>query len=207
MSTISWDKLTRRQDCPCGWPTADAEVADRLDCRCADGELRIRHSTEADFERMMQIYERARAFMAENGNPRQWGATNWPPADLIHEDIAAGRSYVCTAVVDGRESVVGTFVYIQGVDVDPTYLEIEDGAWGDDSEYGAVHRLASSGDVAGVGSFCLDWALAQCGHVRVDTHYDNHIMLSLLEKKGYERRGVIYVVEDNDPRFAFELSV
>lgn len=162
--------------------------------------LEIRKTRPEDFDRLLEIYERARCFMEETGNPRQWGITHWPPEDLLHEDIEAGRSYVCTHL--GK--VVGTFVYIQGVDVDPTYLNIEDGQWLDDSEYGAVHRLASSGEVPGVGTFCLNWAFDQCGHVRVDTHYDNAVLQRLLPKLGFERTGTIYVVEDNDPRYAYE---
>ena len=38
--------------------------------------MKIRKSTEQDIERMMEIYAYARKFMAENGNPNQWGPTN-----------------------------------------------------------------------------------------------------------------------------------
>ena len=44
---------------------------------------------------MTEIYARARAFMAQTGNPNQWGPTGWPPAALLREDIEAGCSYVC----------------------------------------------------------------------------------------------------------------
>ena len=57
--------------------------------------MKIRKATEDDLFRMMEIYSYARAFMAEHGNPNQWGPTNWPPEDLLHEDIRAGNSYVC----------------------------------------------------------------------------------------------------------------
>ena len=56
--------------------------------------MTIRKSTEADIPRMMEIYAYARAFMAAHGNPNQWGATNWPPEELIRQDIADGHSYV-----------------------------------------------------------------------------------------------------------------
>ena len=49
--------------------------------------MRIRHSSEQDFDRMMEIYRFARKYMAEHGNPNQWGPTLWPPEDLIHQDI------------------------------------------------------------------------------------------------------------------------
>ena len=160
----------------------------------------IRKSTEADFERMMAIYERARRFMAAQGNPNQWGPTHWPPEALIHRDIAAGNSYVC--VHEGR--VVGTFYYIFGRDIEPTYARIQDGAWLDDSPYGVVHRIASDGTAKGVGAFCLDWAFGQCGHLRIDTHGDNRVMQRLLEKLGFARCGTIFVEEDDYPRIAYE---
>ena len=90
------------------------------------------------------------------------------------------------------------------MDIDPTYRRIDDGAWISDTEYGVVHRLAVSGDVKGAGSICLNWAFEQCHHLRVDTHADNKVMQNLLERLGFVRTGIIYVHEDNDPRFAYE---
>lgn len=162
--------------------------------------MNVRHSTENDFERIMEIYKYARAFMVSQGNPNQWEAKNWPPAWLIHEDIASGRSYVCEE--EGR--VVGTFYMDYGKDIDPTYLEIEGGKWLDDSAYGVVHRIAADGSVKGAGTFCLNWAYEQCGHLRIDTHGDNIVMQNLLDKLGFQKCGIIYVKEDNYPRFAYE---
>lgn len=162
--------------------------------------MEIRPSTLADLPRMLEIYAHARRFMAAHGNPRQWGATNWPPEALLRADIAQGNSYVCTH--GGR--VVGTFFFRQGRDIEPTYRVIEDGAWRDEGPYGVIHRLAGDGSVKGIGRFCLGWALGRCGHMRVDTHGDNRVMQNLLESSGFVRCGVIYVEEDNDPRLAYE---
>lgn len=162
--------------------------------------MEIRHSTEADFGRMMEIYRHARRFMAEHGNPNQWGPTNWPPEALIHRDIARGCSYVCT---EGGK-VVGTFFFNRGKDIEPTYAVIENGAWLNDGPYGVIHRLAGDGSVKGIGAFCINWALEQCGHLRVDTHGDNKVMQSLLAKLGLTHCGTIYVEEDNYPRMAYE---
>ena len=86
--------------------------------------MKIRKSTEKDFERIMEIYAFARDFMAEHGNPNQWGPTNWPPEDLIHNDIKDGNSYVC---VDDADDILGTFFFIHGKDIEPTYRQITDG--------------------------------------------------------------------------------
>ena len=160
----------------------------------------IRKTTAADFERVMQIYSFARDFMAMNGNPDQWGPTNWPPEELIEKDIERGCSYVCLY----GSRIVGTFFYNHGEDIEPTYRHIEDGAWLDSSPYGVVHRIASDGSVKGVGTFCLMWAYAMSGHLRIDTHPDNSVMQVLLQKCGFRQCGIIYVEEDSFPRLAFE---
>ena len=165
--------------------------------------INVRKSTLQDLPRIMEIYARARIFMAEHGNPDQWGPTCWPPEALIRKDIADGSSYVC---VNETGRILGTFFFIHGADVEPTYREITDGAWLDGSPYGVVHRIASDGSEKGVGGFCLDWAYEQCGHLRIDTHGDNTVMQNLLRKLGFIHCGTIYVEEDDAPRLAFEKS-
>lgn len=165
-----------------------------------EAEMKIRQTTETDFPDIMNIYAYARRFMAEHGNPNQWGPTNWPPEELIHSDIRAGNSYVCIC----EEKIAGTFFFTQGMDIEPTYRTIEDGAWLEDSPYGVIHRLAGNGAVRGVGEFCIDWAFRQCGHLRIDTHEDNRVMQKLLEKCGFVHCGIIHVEEDGSPRLAYE---
>lgn len=160
----------------------------------------IRTATNQDLGRIMDVYAAAREFMAQNGNPNQWGPTNWPPEALVRDDIARGKSHVC--VHDGR--VVGVFFFDCGPDIEPTYRHIEDGSWIGDDSYGVVHRIASDGSVRGVGSACINWAFDQCGHLRIDTHGDNIAMQRLLGKLGFVHCGTIYVEEDDYPRLAFE---
>lgn len=162
--------------------------------------LSIRQARPEDLPRIMQIYAHARAFMAAHGNPRQWGATNWPPEELITDDIRNGHCYVC----EGDGSTVGVFYYDFGEDIDPSYRHTENGTWLGNSTYGVVHRIASDGSCHGVGSFCIDWAFDQCGHLRMDTHPDNVVMQNLLAKLGFVRCGTVHVPEDDDLRLAYE---
>ncbi len=162
--------------------------------------MEIRHSAESELSTILAIYARARCFMAEHGNPNQWGPTNWPPEELIRADIAAGYSYVC--VHEGR--IVGTFFFRYGKDVEPTYREISDGDWLNDGAYGVIHRLAADGTVRGVGRSCIEWAFGRCGHLRADTHGDNVVMQRLLTKCGFRHCGTIFVEEDDYPRLAYE---
>ena len=166
--------------------------------------MTIRKARPCDLPRILEIYKRARAFMAETGNPRQWGDV-WPPEELVRQDIEEGY---CHVLEDGPESrIEAVFYYRFFPDPghgDETYRVIYDGAWEDDSPYGVVHRIASSGDVKGAGAFCIRWAAGESGHLRMDTHGDNQVMQRLLTKLGFRYCGVIYVVEDNDPRLAYE---
>lgn len=164
--------------------------------------MEIRKATLSDLPTVMDIYAYARRFMADHGNPRQWGPTGWPPEALIRQDMAAGKSYVCT---EGG-AIRAVFFFDMGPEIEPTYRDIQDGQWADPTPYGVVHRIAAAEGSKGAGRFCLEWAFAQCGHLRMDTHGDNRPMQSLLKKLGFQYRGVIYVVEDNDPRLAFEKS-
>ena len=166
--------------------------------------MHIRTAKPEDLNRIMDIYTNARAFMAANGNPKQWGATNWPPEALIRQDIAQEKCHVCCVTEENNEYIAGVFYYDFGHDIDATYRTITDGAWLSDTPYGVVHRIASDGKTKGVGTFCINWALEQSGHLRIDTHGDNQVMQNLLSKLSFTKCGIIYVVEDNDPRFAYE---
>ena len=162
--------------------------------------MSIRHTRQEDLPEIMNIYACARKFMAENGNPNQWGPTNGPPQELIRKDIEEHKSYVC----EDQGKIVGTFFFDQGENIEPCYLNIEDGSWQGNDTYGVVHRIASSGTVKGTGTFCMEWAYGQCGHLRADTHPDNKVMQRLLEKAGFVKCGIIHVVEDSYPRYAYE---
>ena len=165
--------------------------------------MHIEHSSVQDLDRIMEIYRYARKFMAEHGNPNQWGPTSWPPEERIRKDIRDGNSYVCR---NDLGTVIGTFFFIQGKEIEPTYRDITDGAWLDESPYGVVHRIAGDGSEKGIGTFCISWAYEQCGHLRMDTHGDNIVMQNLLRKLGFVHCGTIFVEEDDNPRLAFEKS-
>ena len=164
--------------------------------------MQCRLATQNDLDIIMNLYSISRDFMIKNGNPHQWGDNNWPPRELLIDDIEKSQCYVCVQ----NERIVGVFVYIFGKDCDPTYLKITEGNWLDDSAYGVVHRLATDGVTKGVGSFCLNWCYEKAGHLRLDTHGDNKPMQALARKLGFVHCGTIYVEHDNYPRLAYEKS-
>ena len=146
---------------------------------------------------IMQVYAKARMFMAQNGNPLQWGM-NYPPEDMIRQDILDGKCYV--NLKDGMISAVFYFA----VEADPTYGVI-DGAWLNDAPYGVIHRIAVAENGKGAAGECFRFAMERCENLRIDTHEDNLPMQRCLLKHGFVRCGIIYL-EDGDPRIAYQRS-
>lgn len=158
--------------------------------------MNIRKSTTHDLNRLLEIYESARRFMARSGNPSQWGES-YPSEELLLRDIGAGVSYV----VESDNVIVGTFVFIVGED--PTYSEIE-GEWIDNAIYGTIHRIASDGSVRGIADYCLEYCTTIIGNIRIDTHRYNKVMLRWIRKSGFRYCGIVHVA-DGTPRLAFQL--
>ena len=158
----------------------------------------IRKAEKQDLSRIYEIYEIARQFMRDNGNHAQWGEGD-RPEELLEDDIQQGNLYV----LEGDEAQIhAVFVFVEGPD--PVYLHIEQGSWRSESEYAAVHRVASDGTVRGVLGIIMDYCKAQMPHLRIDTHEDNKVMQHVLEKYGFVRCGIVYM-PDGSPRIAYEL--
>ena len=83
----------------------------------------IRHATETDLPRILEIYDIARRFMRQNGNMVQW-VNGYPSEPLLRQDIANGDLYV----MEDSGGVYCAFALVVGDD--PTYAVI-DGAWQD----------------------------------------------------------------------------
>lgn len=156
----------------------------------------IRLALSADLSTIDQIYAHARAFMAANGNPTQWGQKN-PPSSLLRQDVAAGRLYVCE---DENGHIYGVFAFLLGED--PTYGYIE-GEWHHAAPYGTIHRIASNGSRSGVFVECAEFCRNIIPHLRVDTHQNNLPMQRAAERYGFRRCGIIYVA-DGTPRIAYD---
>ena len=158
--------------------------------------MEIRLTTREDLDEVMEIYRKARAFMRSHDNPTQW-AGGWPVREQIEYDIENNQSFVCTK--DGK--IAGVMCFFIGND--PTYAVIENGNWLSDDTYAVVHRIASSGEFKGTGTFMMTWAFEQFPNVRIDTHEDNYVMQNMLKKLGYTYCGVIHL-ENGDPRLAYQ---
>ena len=81
-----------------------------------------------DLPQILTIYENARAFMRQSGNPNQW-RDHHPAVEILREDIQKGQLYLCLE----NEEIAAVFCYFQGID--PTYVTIYDGQWCNDEPY------------------------------------------------------------------------
>ena len=160
--------------------------------------MKIRKTTTGDLPAVMEIFHDARQFMRDNGNPDQW-KTAHPPQFIIEKDIADGLSHVC---VNDAGDILATFFFDKNPD--KTYAKI-DGKWLNDEPYGVVHRIARASipQAKGAGAFCLNWSFEQIPNIRIDTHKDNTPMITLLERLGFKRCGIIWL-ENGDERVSFQ---
>ena len=157
---------------------------------------RMRKTRPEDIDAVMALYDKGRARMRECGNTEQW-TNGYPHRHMIEEDVRLGRSYVYEE--DGVLHAVLALIWGE----DPTYAEI-DGAWiSNKTPYGTIHRIAADGQLPGLGSWCIQWCLALCGSIRIDTHEDNILMRRTLEKLGFAHCGTI-LCDEGTPRCAYQ---
>lgn len=169
----------------------------------------IRLAKENDLVVIMKIYQTARKYMEETGNPTQWG-NNHPPGELLEEDIRREQLYVYSESAGGsaaeeeNEIIHGVFAFIIGED--PTYAYIEDGTWPNDAAYGTIHRIAGDGKIRGIFEQCFEFCRSQIKKLRIDTHQNNRTMQHLIEKNGFQKCGIVYM-EDGSPRIAYQYTL
>ena len=158
--------------------------------------MTIRKSLPSDIEEILAIYASAREFMKESGNPNQW-AGGYPSRELIDKDIASGDSYVA----EENGEIVATFFFKLGVD--PTYVNIYEGEWLDDGDYGVIHRIAVKYHGRNIIGGVFDYCFGISKSIRIDTHRDNIPMQRSLSKNGFTRCGIIYLLS-GDERIAYQ---
>ncbi len=158
--------------------------------------MKIRKAKYSDLSLILKVYEKAREYMRNSGNPNQWG-NNKPSVELLEEDIKKGELFV------GENEGEINFVFAFILGEDPTYSYIEDGNWLSDAPYGTIHRIASDGTVKGVVKMAVDYCKNTISNLRIDTHEDNKTMQHVLSKLGFSRCGIIYL-EDGNPRIAYQ---
>lgn len=159
-------------------------------------EYIVRKAAWEDLPRIEEIYAYARQFMADTGNPNQWGKTT-PPTSQVETDIERGDLFVIT----NDTGIHGVFYFYIGED--PTYGVIHDGTWRSDTPYGTIHRIAGDGS-GGILGTAVAFGKQYISHLRIDTHEDNKIMQRAVAKQGFQRCGII-LLANGSPRIAYDL--
>ena len=113
--------------------------------------MKVRKATQADFERIMEIYRFAQDLMIDAGNPDQWGHF-YPDTDMVRNDIKEGISYVICetqgAGADGMQSA--SICETQGAGTDDVQ-----GAGADESQCASVDETQGAAEDVVQGVFAL----------------------------------------------------
>lgn len=157
--------------------------------------MTVRNATESDLSEILVIYAKAREFMKKTGNPTQW-AGGYPKETLLREDIATGTLYV----IEKTGEIHGVFAFFP--EGDPLYDALPV-SWRNDLPYAAIHRVASAGTEKGVLRACIDFCLTLSKNLKIDTHKDNLVMQSALQKLGFESCGIA-VIPDVGERIVYQ---
>ena len=147
----------------------------------------IRPAILADVAACDEIYNAARKYMRENGNPNQWSG-EYPNGDDVIDGINKGTSYVC----EDNGEIVATFHLDLTAD-EADYHEIYEGEWKNDLPYAVIHRIAVKYHGRGIIDFCFDECFKLQKNLRIDTHEDNIPMRKCLGRCGFEYCGVVYL--------------
>lgn len=157
----------------------------------------IRNARIEEFTELLRVFDVAKKYMRDNGNPNQWGA-DYPPLDELKREINEGLIYV---LVNPKGYIYGVFMLMDKPE--PTYSYIEDGEWIDSSAYGTIHRVAGDGSEKGIFSKIIEYASGRFNHLRIDTHEQNLTMQHVVQKHGFKYCGIIYL-QNGDKRLAYE---
>lgn len=144
------------------------------------------------------VFVEAKQKMRESGNMYQWTG-DYPSVQQLQKDMIHGNGYV----VENQDKVPVAYFFLTERG-EPTYKEIYDGEWLDDtSTYAVIHRLASLKSVQGIASLVFEWTSLYYDNIRIDTHRDNSLMQHIVEKNGFQYCGIIHL-ENGDERLAYQ---
>ena len=157
----------------------------------------VRAARYDDIPRILEILDAARIRMCQSGNPTQW-QPGYPTAEMVSRDIDRNAGYIIED--DGVE--VAYFACLPSPD--PTYDIIYEGNWLDDTlPYCVIHRIGGIPSASGIFESIMDYCFSRCSNIRIDTHRDNHVMLHLIQKRGFTYCGIIHLA-NGDERLAYQ---
>ncbi len=142
-----------------------------------------------ELEACYGMIESGRKFQRAQGF-NQW-PDDYPTMDTVRQDIREHKGYALKADGEIAGYLCVTF------DGEPVYDQIE-GEWQTETPYAVVHRMAIGGAFRGHGladtAFRLIEELCAANDItgiRIDTDFPNKRMQHVLEKYGFQQRGVV----------------
>lgn len=162
----------------------------------------FRKSTIKDIPSIMGIIKQAQSYF-KSKNIDQW-QDGYPNEDSLKGDIENKESYV---LIDDDKIIATAAISFRG---EKTYNKIYDGEWTSNDKYAVVHRVAVGDGYKGQGLShkIIKFSEEKCKEngyfsIKIDTHDDNFVMRSMLEKNGFKYCGII-LLEDGAERVAYE---
>ena len=150
-----------------------------------------------DAERILAVFDAARAIMVASGNKKQWN-NGYPSLEIVRADMEKAGGYV----IEEAGSIVAYFAFLPSPE--PTYAKIYDGEWLDDVQpYHVIHRIASFPEAHGIFKDIMEFCFARECNIRIDTHRDNRIMQHNILKHGFTYCGIIHLA-NGDERLAYQ---
>jgi len=162
--------------------------------------LVFRKASQPDISAIWEILQQSIERRRKDGSD-QW-QDGYPNLSTVESDVEKEQNYVLTQ--DGKIIATAAVIF----NYEPTYDKI-DGAWLTHGDFFVVHRVGVSDEVAGKGFATKLFQMIEefakekeVFSIKIDTNFDNHAMLRILEKLDYTYCGEILV--RNSPRKAFE---
>ncbi|MBQ7821510.1 MAG: GNAT family N-acetyltransferase [Clostridia bacterium] len=165
--------------------------------------IKIKRASLDDIDAIMPVIKNAQEYLAAQ-NIDQW-QNDFPNRGVVENDIKTAEAYI----LDDNGRVAGYFVLY--APPEPVYDDLDGGSWLYSGEnYGAMHRVAISGDYRGQGLAHMIYDKCEArsrelgyASLRVDTHPENKIMRHMAESHGFGECGYVYYY-GNMQRIAFE---
>lgn len=168
--------------------------------------MNIRLTHIDDLQSLETIISKARKYLKDN-NVDQW-QDFYPDKEFLQSSIQNNT----LLVLDEDTKILGMMNLSFSEDKD--YNIIEQGRWLSDYDYGVIHTLAIDMDYSGnsLSSKLIEFAIAKCREnnirsLRIDTHYDNKTMKSILKKHKFIKCGQITLSKSGAKRDAYEKIV
>lgn len=164
----------------------------------------IRRANNNDIEAIMGIISDAQAALRELGID-QW-QDGYPTAEIIMRDIESKVGYVYVE----ENTVAGYAAIVLAGEI--AYKQIPNNIWATGEDYVVVHRLCVSKGYTrnGIALSLMRKAkelAIEAGYsgFRIDTHRGNVRMLSMMDRLGFEYRGIIHY--ESGERLAYDLKL